>query len=471
MTRPDESKREELATCHAIIGHPHKPSFLAIRHAQGWSPPTVRFPPGPVDYRAAMINEGMQKKYGLDTRVLRVLFTSKRYHCVEMELTGPGARRLDAVWVDRAQYERFRTPPEGQPDPFEKWLGEREQNLRPALRPPWEYPGWFDAAAHWIQFQLDALQKQVTGSVEQYRVGWNASCLLRVPTSEGQIYFKASYARPPLEAALTAALAKQWPQWVIAPLAVDTGRNWMLNEDFRAHGPAPKQPAELVPFARALAGLQVASSADLATWRALGCPVHDLAYLDGFTQRAEHLTGWLQAGGGRLTAEEIARLGPALQWYRPLIGRLADFGLPNALVHADFRPDNLAQRATGPAIIDWSDCVISQPFFVLDRLLGSGDERGVVRGRVSGQPLHAEDAVPVRAAYLEPFAGHAGARQPAEILELARRLFPLWRFTRIAGDLAWLEPESVDYQKLAVWLQTLARKLIRIAARERVPAG
>ena len=39
-------------TCHVIIGHPEKPKFLVIDHEEGWAPPILLHPPGPVDYLA-----------------------------------------------------------------------------------------------------------------------------------------------------------------------------------------------------------------------------------------------------------------------------------------------------------------------------------------------------------------------------------------------------------------------------------
>ena len=172
-------------------------------HAQGWQPPSLKFPRGIVDYKASMINDGMLSKYGLHTRVVRPVLATPGYHCIELELSSPARNRnIKAVWTDREQYLRARRDWGGQVDPFEQWLLDREHGEIPPQRPPWHVPGWFSKADTWIHHQLDSLGVQVTGGVEQHRVGWNASCLLRVMTGEGGIYFKAGYAKPPGEASL-----------------------------------------------------------------------------------------------------------------------------------------------------------------------------------------------------------------------------------------------------------------------------
>ena len=466
-----EPLHEKLATCHVIIGHPTKAKFLAIRHTKGWSPPTVKLPPGPIDYRAAMINEGMSRKYGLHTRVLRALISGHAYHCIEMELVGRGSHRLDAVWVDRGEYERLRAPPDGRPDPFEQWLDERTQKRHPELRPAWEHSGWFDEASHWIQFQLDRMQIQPTGSIEQYRVGSNACCLLRVATGAGMIYFKAAYARPPAEAALAEALARSWPQWIIAPLAIDRERNWMLYTDVWAGTGTPRSVDELLPYVRAMAELQVASSGSLAGWEALGCPISNCAHLLNFAQAPDRIQGWLRAGGDRQRPEETGWLERALDRQPALIERLADLGLPDTLIHADFRAHNLVPWRAGTAFMDWSDCRLGQPFFVLDRLLGVPNEQDIVVGGERWSSLHDDEQQMIQQCYLEPFMQYAPMERLCEALGVARRLYPLWRFMRISEDLAVMEPGGARHRTFSTWLLAVARRLIRESARHSVPAA
>jgi hypothetical protein len=453
----------ELATCDAIIGHPTKPKFLVVRHSDGWQPPAVRFPPGSIAYRAPMICEGILRKYGLKTRVLRSRLSVHDYHCLELELVGPGdSRRLEAVWVDRERYLRFRTPPEGRPDPFESWLEEREQDRRPALRPPWEFPGWFDSARHWIEFQLDDLQLQSTGSVEQVRVGSNDSCVLRVPTSQGMVYFKAGRPNRPREAELLPALAETCPGKVRVPLAVDIERNWMLNRDDRqGESKPPVDPGAFPGFARTLAQIQVATMESPDRWERLGCPVQGLDYFRTILHRRERWAPRLAEGGGRLNETETERLKERFSRYAETVERLAESGLPDALVHTDFRSDHFAVLDSGRFVTDWVNCVIGHPFLALDHLF-----RAQALNATGATLPHTEMAVDSRVlddvvrAYLEPFGALAPAEHLTGAMARARELWLPWRFSRLMEAIDRAEAGSVPYMRLVVQLQVTAQSIL-----------
>jgi hypothetical protein len=61
---------------------------------------------------------------------------------------------------------------------------------------------------------------------------WGISCLLRVPTSAGDLYFKAV---PPLfarEGMITVEVATFCPEHAPTVVAVEPARRWLLLEDF-----------------------------------------------------------------------------------------------------------------------------------------------------------------------------------------------------------------------------------------------
>lgn len=456
---------QELATCHCIIGHPHNAKFLAIKHQTGWTVPTLKFPQGPVDFRAAMITAGMQRKYGLNTRVLRSLVSTSRYHCIELELPqGGSSKKLAAVWVDREQYQKFRSERNVPLDPFDQWLQEREQGIVPALRSAWQIPGWFKQADHWIHFQAEKLGLQVTGSVQQFRVGWNASCLLRVPTSAGMLFFKAGYAKPPGEAALTMALADKWPEYVVLPLAVDRARNWLLNRDLNQAGNVSPDLALLPQFARALATIQVGSIDCKADWKALGCPVHDLDYLLSSIEHRDELLPHLLEGPDRLNEMEVEQTGLALAAHADTCRLLLEFDIPATLVHTDFRDDNLVLQDGGLRIINWSDVVVGHPFMALKYInsrrasLPSEDTKYSPRNTVS-EALFSE----IISAYLKEFLAFAPMEKLEQAWALTRSLFPMWNLFRVYRELSWAEKDSPRYTILVAQLQRAARELVATA--------
>jgi hypothetical protein len=58
-------------------------------------------------------------------------------------------------------------------------------------RAPWAARWWFQAAEGWLRGTLDTLGNAATGPVQQVQV-WELSCILRAPTTAGDVWFKAS---------------------------------------------------------------------------------------------------------------------------------------------------------------------------------------------------------------------------------------------------------------------------------------
>ena len=67
---------------------------------------------------------------------------------------------------------------------------------------PWTSSEWLSEATAWIRERAD-----VAGDIEQPHVRW-WSTVLRVPTTDGDLYFKAVSAIHLFEAALTGLLAE-----------------------------------------------------------------------------------------------------------------------------------------------------------------------------------------------------------------------------------------------------------------------
>ena len=446
---------QDLVTCHCIIGHPSKPKFLVIKHKKGWAPPVLMFEPGFIDYRAEMISFGMMQKYGLNTRVLRPLMATPRYHCVELELPEQAQNEgLRAVWVDIDDYSKFRGVRDGKKDIFEDWLKQAAKREVPAQRSPWQQAGWFDKADAWIREQFAEMDIKVTGEVQQYRVGWNASCLLTVPTEKGRYFFKAAYAKPPAEARLTKALSAAWPEHVISPLAVHEENNWMLNADYTREGTLRPGPEVVPDFASAMAKIQIAAAENLEHWKQLGCPQHGLDYLDeNIAQKDQFLPHFL-VGENRLTDAELRQFARALEQCMQACDQLKTLELPDTLVHRDFRVDNLVRQGDSSFITDWADTVIGQPFFLLDHFyMGQTSE------------LLAMDAVDataqaVKEAYLAGWEHRLSPEKVQQAFQLAHGLFPLWRLCHAFEEIGWVETDSPRYWHFQSLVQLLARNMI-----------
>ena len=95
---------------------------------------------------------------------------------------------------------------------------------------PWAQPDWFERASAWVEAELERHGIAVSGPIEQqHSRPW--STVLRVPTGEGVIFFKAVSPADPHEPALIEALARWSPDQVPRLLSVDAERGWVLMRD------------------------------------------------------------------------------------------------------------------------------------------------------------------------------------------------------------------------------------------------
>lgn len=85
------------------------------------------------------------------------------------------------------------------------WFDEAEAGL-PQKRRPWARRGWITHAILWIDDQIAYLGVIRNGPIKQVR-SWERSCILRIPTTVGYVYFKAVPRMFAHEPPLTRALA------------------------------------------------------------------------------------------------------------------------------------------------------------------------------------------------------------------------------------------------------------------------
>jgi hypothetical protein len=427
---------KDLATCQCIISHPSKPKFMAIKHATGFLPPVLKLP---LDYNpnknVRHLLDVIGQKYGLHTTGLRQLVYLRDYHCVELELHGKGDRPLEAVWVGLEDYIRIRGTDQFGSDPLAKWLHEKNSGVVPATRPAWEKTGWFKGASAWIHHQLDHLNIQATGAISQFNAFRRRSQVLKVPTSAGKLFFKATYIRKPLEVPLTLALARHWPLNTPQLLAFDEKRNWMLMRDAKEAEKHSSADADYTAAASAMARIQVESLENLAEWTELGCAPTGLDQLRAFLAQPDWLgqVSKFDSIGQDISDEERARLveiGPGLV---DLCDRLAEYGIPETLVHPDFWWGNFVSEKDSIRIIDWCNSTISHPFFCFRRLLQLAPDREEVE----------PGSDPVVAAYLEPFRVLDSQSRLLEALALARELEPAWRLLCWSDEFDYVEPDRV----------------------------
>jgi len=249
----------------------------------------------------------------------------------------------------------------------------------------WNDPGWLAEAHAWI---LGELGDAVTGPIEQPHVRpW--STVLRVPTQDGPVWFKANMPALAHEAAVVSVLARRRPDCVPKLLAADLERGWMLMADggtrLREAGLDLTCWEEVLPR---YAGLQLDLAVDRDALLAAGAPDRRLP---GLPVQYEALLD-----EAALRDDELGRLRALAPRVAELCEELAAYGLPETIQHDDLHDGQVFLHDGGYLFFDWGDACVSHPFFTLTVTL-----------RVLAHHLEVPELAPeldrFRDAYLEPW--------------------------------------------------------------------
>jgi len=263
----------------------------------------------------------------------------------------------------------------------------------------WSSEAWREQAVGWIDRRLAEAQLARTGEVEQQRVRpW--ATVLRAPTTGGDVWMKAAGPATAFEAGLYELLAREAPDEVLAPIALDPARGWMLLPD----GGPPSgvlEPEALGQYGR----LQRTLAPHADALPALGVPdMRPEAMPARFEEALDAARASAPAGGGDEGA--LARVEAMRDDVARWCEQLAASPVPASLDHNDLHGRNVL--GDGPyRFYDWGDAVLAHAFAAL-----------LVPSQVlSGEPLER-----ARAAYLEAFADLAPPQRLAEELALACRV-------------------------------------------------
>jgi hypothetical protein len=316
---------------------------------------------------------------------------------------------------------------------------------------PWMKKGWLEQASNWVQAELERQGVVVTGPIEQSHGGFS-STVLRVPSTAGDIYFKAcgpSFAHEP---ALTDALCRWRSDCMPSVLAVDLKRGWMLTPDLGTPLRSIIQPNRILQHWRLVLPLYAEVQIDLAS------RINEILELGGLDRRLTILpdhyeqlmtdTAALRLGRpGGLSAEEYQILRQFAPKVRAMCEQLADYGIPETLHHEDFHDANIYIHNSHYTFADWGESGVAHPFFTL-----------LVTSRVVAWRLNlTEDApelVHLRDIYLEPWTYYESHDNLIAAFKLAYRLGMICRALTWHRILAGVE-ESVkteDAEAVPGWL-------------------
>jgi hypothetical protein len=311
-----------------VVVHPDRPEVLAVEQAGVLALPETELPAKVWTAEATAVLPAVGELVGFDVVLL----------CCVGEHEDEAARLLRATLMAAP---RAAAPP----GPGARWVGREDlagaafqHHDQPMVagvldelagepagpdRAPWVARGWFQAAEGWLRGTLDTLGNAATGPVQQVQV-WELSCILRAPTTAGDVWFKASRDLPLFvnEAVLIHELAGLFPDHVPAPLAIDAERRWMALADFGPEvgwdAPVAVREDVLGTFAR----LQIQAASQVDQLLGMGCLDRRLPWLAAQAERwlpAVDQTGRLPGidAATWLSADEEAELAAAGPGWRP----------------------------------------------------------------------------------------------------------------------------------------------------------
>jgi hypothetical protein len=292
---------------------------------------------------------------------------------------------------------------------------------------PWRQPAFRTDAEAWIDARLDECGLRRTGETEQPHAFW-WSTAIRIPTSDGPIWFKATRPEGAFEARLTPLLASLWPDRTVEVLAVDGDRGWALTRDAGTRLRDLKDGAVVAHWEQLLpryAEMQAGLAGRVGELEALGVPSLRLAQLATDLAALLDEPELLMTGqDGGVDGERRDALRARLAAFGEECRRLASYGIPETLQHDDLNDGNAFLRDGHHVIFDWGDACISHPFHSLVVVLRS------LAYRNAWQPGGPE-VTQLLKAYLEPWSALGSRRELRAAAELARQTGSIQR------SLAW----------------------------------
>ncbi len=233
----------------------------------------------------------------------------------------------------------------------------------------WHDPNWQRQAHDWIQAEARRQSIGITGEIEQpHAYAW--STVMRIPSTEGTLFFKATAAETVYESALTEKLVLWYPDCMPELIAVDTARGWMLMRDSGEQLRAFIRPAQDIrpwePVITRYAEIQMGLADHVSEILALGIPDYRLAALpDLYVQLLADEASLMIDQEKGLTSGEFQQVRTLAPRFNHICADLTAFGIPESLNHGDFHDGNVLINNGRITFFDWGDASVTHPFVSL----------------------------------------------------------------------------------------------------------
>lgn len=335
----------------------------------------------------------------------------------------------------------------------------------PTGRRTWLDPVWRTGALAWVEDALKAVDRRVSGPVEQPHVRpWSTA--MRIPTDEGMVWFKATGPGAAHEGPLLEVFRDLGVSRVVLPLAVHPKRPWLLFDDagptLRATRPDGDGDHDLGAWARILAEYavlqrSVEGNEEVAAMLTAGTPDgRPERLVDGLDRLLEDDLAWDRVPADEGAAAQAARhrLRGARGIIAAAVDELASTGIAATIQHDDLHGGNIVVGPEGDRFFDWGDAVVAHPFATLTVTFNS-----VAHG--TGRTLDDPAFGRLRDVYIEAWTDVASRDQLVTSAAFARDLGCIGRALGWERALVDLEPHEMDghASTVAGWLMEFAERL------------
>jgi len=303
-----------------------------------------------------------------------------------------------------------------------RWLDGLDGHID-ARTPPWVSPSWYPRIAGWID---ERMRLAGVPPIDRPRIVYQSSIgtVLRTPAASEVTFTKCPAPLFHAEARITRALAARTPDRVPEVIDIEPAEGWLLMRDFggRTLGETPQ-----AAWARGLA--------DVAQVQRSWVDGHDALLAAGAQRRPladliDRLPGIPEVDGFGDRMPPLLRdaWSAALPRLIDAGHALADIGLPDALLHGDLHPWNVAASESGLRVFDWSDAAIGPSFLDLALFLGRADDLDL--------------RMIMRDAYLDAWADAAPRERLEQATELAMAVGAIYQVMTYQTLLPALPPED-----------------------------
>jgi hypothetical protein len=233
----------------------------------------------------------------------------------------------------------------------------------------WQDPNWLKEVHDWIREQTNAHGIKITGEIEQpHMYAW--STVMKIPTDQGLLFFKATAEETIYESALTKKLSEWYPNCMPEFVETETSRGWMLMRDGGEQLRASIRPTKDIqpwnPVIKLFSEVQVGCTERISELLSLGIPDWRLEHLPKlYTQLLADKDIILLDQPKGLTSEEFQRMQELHPRFVQICDLLAGYGIPETINHGDFHDGNVLIKDNRITLFDWGDGCIAHPFISL----------------------------------------------------------------------------------------------------------